>query len=240
MNVSGAVHPHGRATDFYFEYGPTTRYGSATTPAALPPRLAAFYRETWDDGMGGWTGGLSGKDLAHHPADGARGGFVRFSEPSGHDHNHDDGIGTLHLAQYLYPGLMGNLRLGGGEPDLRDAKVSLHVRGNDFVANGSELLWWTQSQSNPEHGFDQPGWRRANWAYTGFTLTDHLRSGRWERVEYRLRNDPAHWSYAGNNRKQQSFERYSYWPINDAQQHANIDFFHLLAFVDPANPPRGS
>ncbi len=39
-NVSGAVHPHGRATEFHFEYGPTTSYGSATTLAALPPRLA--------------------------------------------------------------------------------------------------------------------------------------------------------------------------------------------------------
>ena len=37
---------------------------SKSTTAALPPRLS------WNENLGGWTGGLSGKDLAHHPTGG--------------------------------------------------------------------------------------------------------------------------------------------------------------------------
>jgi len=242
MTVSGSIQPHGLPTTYYVEYGPTTAYGEKMAALPLGPRLAAYYRESWDDGHGGWFGGLMAKALVHHREGGVGGGgFVRFSEPDPHDRNHDDGIGTLHLPTYAYPGPLGaqSLGLGGGDPDLRDAKVSLYVRGNEWEPNGSELLWWTQSQSNIER-LHEPGWQRANWAYTGFTLTDALRSGRWEKVEYRLWNDAALWSYAGNNTAQKGSERYSYWPINESQRHLNCNFFHLLAFVSPANPPTGS
>ncbi|MCH8148267.1 MAG: hypothetical protein IH987_09790, partial [Planctomycetes bacterium] len=72
------------------------------------------------------------------------------------------------------------------------------------------------------------------------TLTDALDSGRWEKVEYRLLNDTEHWTFGGNNVAQPDPERYSYWPINEAQAHLNCDFFHMLTFVDPQNPPTGA
>src|SRR5262249_31497684 len=131
------------------------------------------------------------------------------------------------------------LFLAAGDPDLRDAKVSVSVRGNRWVPNGTELVWWTQSQSNIEV-LNGPGWRHANWAHTGHSLTGALLSGKWGKVTYQLRNDADEWSYAGNNRAQPHAERYSYWPINDAQAHVNLDFFHMLVFVDPKTPPRGS
>lgn len=170
---------------------------------------------------------------------------MRFAEPSRDDPNHVGGIGTVHLVKYVYPGPWGkvaklpSLYLAAGDPDLRDAKVALFVRGNDWAPNGSELVWWTQSQSNMEV-FTGPGWRHANWAYTGYSLTGALQTGQWEKVEYRLRNDADDWSYAGNNRAQKEPERYSYWPIDDALAHDNLDFFHMLVFVDPKAPPRGS
>lgn len=247
MTVNGSIHPHGLHTTYLFEYGPTEKYGRKTAPVPLPPRLAAFYHETWDEGMGGWSGGLSGKNLTHHASGGASGGFVRYSEPDQNDPNHVSGIGTVHLAKYVYPSgpwakLAGKplLQLGGDDPDLRDARVQLHVRGNRFEANGAELQWWTQSQSNLGVGPAGPGFRMANWAYTGFSLTKLLASGKWEKVDYRLRNDPEDWTYAGNNRAQPNYQRYSYWSINDAQAHLNGDFFHMLTYVDPNNPPRGS
>ena len=59
--------------------------------------------------------------------------------------------------------------------------------GQQFRPNGAELLWWTQSQSNIDSGFGAPGWRRANWAYTGFTLR---RTSPWmgsgTKADYRL------------------------------------------------------
>src|SRR5699024_4551843 len=158
-------------------------------------------------------------------------GFVRFAEPSGDDPNNDDGIGTLHLAKFVYPGrLYNSLFLGGGDPDLRDARVALHVRGNGRQPNASEPVWWTPRQRNIEV-MDGPDWRRANWAYTGFNLTDFLLSGKWEKVEYRLRNDAEAWTYGGDNRAQKR-PNYAYWPIDESQRHLNCNFFHLLAFVD--------
>lgn len=250
VSANGSIHPHGLHTTYYFEYGPTAEYGSKTASVPLPPRLVAFYRESWDEGTGGWAS-WGAKGMEHHPQGGARGGFVRFSEPSNHDHNHDDAIGTVHLSKYVYPGVWGkiaklpSLFLAAGDPDFRDAKISIHVRGNNWVANGAELQWWSQSQSNievfdPEKVSKDPNWRHSNWAYTGVSLADLLRSGKWEKAEYRLRNDTEDWTYGGNNRAQKNPERYAYWSINEVQGHLNVDFFHMVTFVDTKKPPTGS
>jgi len=60
LTLSGGVHPHGQPTTYYFEYGPTAAYGSKTEVLPLPPRLAAHYRETWDENPGGWAAGHDG------------------------------------------------------------------------------------------------------------------------------------------------------------------------------------
>ncbi len=243
LTVNGRVQPHGLPTRCWFEFGTTASYGEQTPPQPLPPKLAAFYHESWDAGPGGWLGGMSGKDLVHHAEGGAKGGFVRFSEPSGDDPNHVDGIGTLHLTSYFYPashpspsGLQG--WWGGGEPDLRDAKVTISVRGNQFVPNGAELVWWTQSDNDIGQQLTA-NWRRANWAYTGFSLTDALASGQWERVSYRLTNDSHAWTYGGHN-VAQNRPNYEYDSINRSQRHLTTDFFHLLAFVNPQQRPTGT
>ncbi|MCC7419676.1 MAG: discoidin domain-containing protein [Planctomycetaceae bacterium] len=244
LSVNGTIHPHGHVTSYYVEYGPTAELGKRTKPQPLPPALTAYYHESWDANAGGWLGGMSAKgdDAKHHPEGGASGGFLRFSEPSGNDPNHVDGIGTLHLCKYVYPGLLnganGTMMLGGGDPDFRNARVTISVRGNQWQANGSELVWWTQSQRNIELGFGAD-WRRANWAYSGHSLTPLLASGKWEKSEYRLRNDSTQWTYGGNNLAQKR-PNYAYWPIDDSQRHLNNDFFHLLTFVDPAKLPQGS
>jgi hypothetical protein len=241
MSVNGSVHSHGRPAEVFFEFGTTTAYGSRTPAQPLPPRLAAYYRESWDEGGGGWFTGMNMTELEHFPEGGAKGGFVRYSEPSTTDPNHLDGIGGLHLVKYLYPASFGAVtpRLSAGDPDLRGARVLLRVRGNQWTPNGSELLWWQQSQSNIQLG-GNPGWRRANWACTFANLTERLRSGKWETLDYHLHSDSDLWTYAGNNLQQANAVRYSYWPIEESLRHANIDFFHLLAFIDPKNPPTGS
>lgn len=235
LTANGTVHPHGLPTAYHFEYGPTAEYGHQTNSVPLPPRLAAFYHESWDDGLGGWDSWLK---KGHHLDGGVAGGFVRFAEPSNHDHNHDNGIGTLHLVKYLYPGphpgaASPSVQLGGGDPDLRDARITISVRGNDWKPNGSELLWWTQSQLNIEDGIAS-GWKRPNWAHTGFTLTDLLLDGKWHSASYRLTNDTTHWTYGGGN------GGYVYGSIDFCQQHLNIDLFHMLAYIDTKNPPTGS
>lgn len=233
LTVNGSIQPRGLPTTYYFEYGLTASFGSQTPVVALPPRLAAYYHESFDEGPGGWA---SWCQTTHFKAGGAAGGYMRFAEPSRHDLNHVTGIGTVHLTKYLYPGPLPHapsVYLGGGDPDFRDAKITVHVRGVQWQPNGTELLWWTQSQKNIEV-LNGPGWIRANWAYTGYLLTDHLLDGEWHRAEYRLRNQSSDWSYTGGT------GGYQYWLIDQAQAHLNTDFFHMVAFVDVNNPPTGA
>ena len=241
MTVNASIHPHGLYTRYFFEYGSDSTYGKQTLPTELPPRLSAYYRVDWNDGDAGWYERHG--PIPYHAEGGVSGGFVRYLSPTLDDHNHDDGIGTLNLSAYMYTGSLREPKdmsvfLSGGDPDLRGAKVSLAVRGRNWVPNGSELIWWTQSQSNLERG-TQPGWQRANWAYTGFMATDALHSGQWENVHFRLRHDSEQWSFGGFWTKQSNYERYSYWPIDQAQAHVNYNFIFVLAFVDPQDPPLG-
>lgn len=246
FSANGRVQPHGQATSYYFEYGATAAYGQRTPTKAVPPRLTSHYRESWDTGLGAWRGG-AGEDLSFVPTGGVSGGFAHYAEPTTHDYNHQDGIGILHLVQYWYPGTFDadapTAALGGADPDMRDAKIHVAVRGNDWQPHGTELLWW--SQVDIDHGALASGveFRRSNWAHTGFVLTDALFSGTWESVDYRLFNDTTDWTYAGTNRElNEELDRsvYFYSPLDDVLGHLDIDVFHLLTFVDPYNTPTGS
>lgn len=246
FSANGRIQPHGAPTEYYFEYGPTTAYGQKTATKQLAPKLAAHYRESWDASKAGWRGG-SGPDLQFHASGGLSSGFVRFAEPSGTDYNHVDGIGLLHLCQYFYVGSFDSdaptAGLGGEEPDLRDAKVRVSVRGTSFKANGSELLWW--SQIDVLHGKTPAGAEPqfANWAHTGFNLTDALLTGNWETVEYRLWNDTTDWTYAGSNaelNQQLGRNVYTYAPLDSILSNLDTDIFHVLTPIEQTKFPTGS
>lgn len=247
--VNGQIQPRGLPARYWFEFGADATYGKVTAPRNLPPRLNAYYRESWDKNRGQWWGGMGGE--LEHVAD-PSGGFVRYTEkrlPPGdpgypYDPNHMDGIGALHLAAIVYPAMMEDpghrsTFLGGGYPDLRDARVDVKLRGVNFNPKGSELVWWTQSDIDFSKQ-NAKDWQRANWAYTGFTMTDALASGRWEDVHFQLKNNSHDWTYAGNNLEQKRAGRYAYGSIDDAQRHLNTDFILLLAFVNPDDPPTGA
>lgn len=243
LTVTGRIQPCGLPTTYHIEYGPTAQYGQRTDETPLPPRLAAFYHETWDEGWNGWMSWDS--RLQHFREGGAERGYIRYSGCPRDDHNHDDGVGTVHLAKYMYPGSVQlsipSAYLAAGDPDFRDARIKIAVRGVDWRPNGTELMWWSQSQSNidvnPDDHTLSPNYRHANWCYTGTNLTDLLASGKWERAEYRLNNDPQSWSYCGNVGGQ---VRYAYWSIDQTQRHLNLDLFHMVVFVDIQNRPTGS
>lgn len=249
FSANGRIHPHGSYTTHYFEYGTSQSYGHKTLEQALPSSLGAFYRETWEANTGGW--GHYGPKMSHHREEGAARGFIRASEPSFYNDFNHEGCEVLHLAATFYPGTIVNsgssdfyapgAYLGGGDPDLRDARVSVSIRGHNFKANGAELIWWSQSQSNIEKG-DGPGENRSNWGHTGFLLTDLLQNGKWQRVEYRLAPDTTKWTFGGYNsrRGQERTRKYTYWPIDQVLRHTNCNVIQLLAFVDPKNPPNGA
>lgn len=248
MTMNAIIYPHARLTTYYFEYGPTTAYGQRTAGRALPARLALHYETSWDETWGAWKTESESQILT---SGGFNRGFVRFSAPFGKDDlNHMDGFGPLRLlhlinsgpdaydprdkSPFTYP------ILGGGDPDLRGARLTVAIRGNKWKPHGSELLFWAQSQSNIEVR-SKSGWRRANWALTGSPLTRYLMDGKWHRVSIELSNDTAKWTYAGNNLQQgRRSSRYEYWPLNDALAHLNVDFIFVLGFIDPKNPPNGT
>lgn len=244
LTLNGRIHPHALPTTYYFEYGANADYGQKTDEQQVPPRLTAYYRESWDEGWNGW-GSRSKRD--HFKEGGASGGFIRYTSPSGDDHNHDDGVGTVHLVKYMYPGILSSRGdtpsafLAAGDPDFRDARIQVSVRGNEWVPNGTELMWWSQSQSNFAVNADEftlsPDYRHTNWAFTGHNLTDLLYSGKWERADYRLVHDSNLWTYAGHNPRE---VRYHYWQLDSTQRHLNYDFFHMVCFVDPPHYPTGT
>lgn len=115
------------------------------------------------------------------------------------------------------------------------------MRGNNWVPNGAELIFLIQSQSNIEVG-NAKECLRSNWGFSGCPLTDDLADGKWHQVQYTLTPDTTLWSFGGyNSRERERTEpRYKYWPISQVLQHANCNFFHLLAFVNPDEHPTGS
>ena len=240
FSANGRIHPHGAPAEHYFEYGKTADYGSKTPVKKLPGRLAAYYRETWDTGLGGFAAG-AGEDLKH-VAEGAT-GFARYKEPTNDDFNHVDGVGIIRLAQYFYIGefsILTSARLGGARPDMRDAKVRVVLRGVDWSPQNTDLVWW--SQADARHGVYSPGEQPvySDWAHTGFYLTEALLTGKWETVEYRLYNDTTDWSYAGANVAQGRDKVYIYTPLENTLAYLDTDAFHNILHVDPFKPHAGT
>ncbi len=243
FRVNGRVHPAGRPATWHVEYGPTAEYGSQTAARALPGRLSAHFREDWTEGLNGWNGGFQGTSLVPR-AEGER-VFLRYTDAGAaeNDVNHLDGVGLIHLPMYGYPGNVQSgvveqpsLYLGGGHPDLRGAKLTLAVRGVDWVAKGTTLGTWTQMDLDASMA-DQAPMRRANWAHTGEPFGDLLLSGEWEVAAWTLRNRTVDWTYAGQYGARNA---YLYKELESGLADVNVDIFPAqLLYVDLFDLPSG-
>ena len=243
FSANGRIQPRGRPTTYWFEYGKTTAYGSKTAVSPLPPKMAAHYSESWNTGLNGWQGGLAGKSLKHVPGGGVAGGHVRYSLPGDLDAAHADGIGANQLIQYMYPsawdGGVTYAAFGGGDPDMRGARIQAHVRGNGFVQKHSEVVFWLQSTPNLAESYGNESARWSNWAYTGYNLTDALFSGQWQKVDYRLHADTTQWTYAGHSPVTKR-ETYVYVPLDQVLGHLNGNMFHMLVLFEYSDEPNGT
>lgn len=242
LSANGAIQPRAKPTRYWFEYGPTPSYGAKTAVKSVGPKRTAHYKESWDTSVAGWAGGLNADELVFVANGGAANGYATWTEPTGDDLNHIDGIGPIHIVEYLHMGNIlpegfANPRWSGGDADLRDAKISMYVRGKDWMRAGTELVQWIQADEDPSVQ-ETEDWRRANWAFTGLFLSDPLATGRWEKIEYSLANNTHRWSYGGENLSQERLN-YRYRSLDESLAQMNCDILHVLTFVDPQAPPTG-
>ena len=144
------------------------------------------------------------------------------------DLNHEDGIGRLQLAAYIY--LSDWLKLSTGF-NLGSAVIEVEIRGQLFRANDAAMVFWIQKCVGGDT-VSPTGFVCSNWALTSTPLTPHLQHGRWSKVRIALPSDPAKWTYAGNrNADGERRLRYRPLPLSDTlDQPINMHF----ALVVPA------
>lgn len=237
FSVNARIHPRGRPTTWRVEYGETSAYGASTPSRALPGKLAAHYRETYDRSTGGWRASIYGDALSYEASEG---GFSRYTDDGtarGNDSNHISGVGMVHLANYLHVGAYDPgfdiplARLGGSQPDLRDARVSLRIRGNGWKGT-HPLVTWIQASNHPEAWYHAK-LDTANWAYTDLDLQSHLLSGAWEDVAFTLRNNAHAWTYSGrNDDSPPESERYFYGELDRVLGNVTDDVFLAGMLLD--------
>lgn len=247
-SVNGRIQPRGRPTKYWFQIGKSTSYELKTTPVAdLPPKIGAFYRESWNEGVNGWAADKGISTLKFQPDGGVDGGYIWYDMgtadvPSVVDSAHEDGIGANKLAQFVYTG--GTpleppcLALGGGDPDFRGAKITCSVRGKNAVLDTAELAFWMQSTDEVATVAGEEC-RLSNWAYTRTRLTDGMLSPKWQQFSYVLDNDTSAWTYAGHSFNNDNAKRYFYMPLDHVLGHLNADLLHMLIFFEFGVPPTG-
>lgn len=242
FSANARIQPHERPCTWHVEYGATTAYGSTTTPRALPGKLTAVMYELWEEGVNGWTAGLDVSQLAHI-TDG-HDSFVRAT-PSGLDDNHLDGVDYVLLGPFAYigrtPGYAARMQLGGGTPDLRGARIQMRVRGNSFVANGSNVCPWIQYDLDQDIVSPDPAVvGRPNWACTSASLNSALATGDWEDIVLTLRNSVHAWTF-GSHQTGDGRTEYVYGELDAGLARVNVDaFIAMWTFVTNGNEPTGT
>jgi hypothetical protein len=254
-SVNGRIHPWGRPTSYWFEYGVTPAYGDKTPETYLPPRIGAYYRESWDkdNDLAGWNGNLGANTLTWKSGGVGGGGYVSYElgDVGGTDQAHEHGIGCNVLTHFVFttedipdPEFPHKnfLGLAGGEPDFRGAKIKCYMRGSaqtqpppgrPLNLKRAELTFWAQSAPP---GVVKTGYTASNWAYTGVFLTDAVLAGGWQPVSYVLDNDTNAWTYAGYSTTLHggNQSQYVYVPLDQVLRQLNLDIFHMMVLIDAA------
>lgn len=247
FSANARVHPRGASCTWRVEYGPTTSYGTSTSERALPGKLSAHYVEDFAAGTNGWLAGIGRAQLAYAATGGPTNGpRVRYTDDlgAGDDTNHIDGIGIVHLGAYFYcgnyaPGDVPRALLGGGNPDLRGATMSMYMRGVSWVSNGTRVASWVQAERDPSIVTLPPDdIRRPNWAWTGADHTSRLASGNWELVEWTMRNRTQDWTFGGCNDGRMV---YDYGELESLLSKVCTDFFPVMILdVNQSAEPTGA
>lgn len=171
-----------------------------------------IFRESFDQGAGGWT---TGKNKTHtrgetwhrnilgfygepasltwSPSGGRSGGYATAESPWYFDDNHGE-FGWLYLVfgkrtgWSTYPLDEEASAMGR---DVRNATVRISLRGRDMRLQGTRFYYWNQAP--PATG----PWVYRCWALTSVPLEGYLTDGNWHDVSFKLDPHEGKWSYMG-------------------------------------------
>lgn len=202
---------------------------------SIPP--AYEYSWDFDYGLGPWTTWMAPSVV--HDAGGLYENFTRLNAPGALDPNHLDGIGALRLVAHLSIPAVGS----PGILNLTDAEFEITIRATDYQANGGKLVVWL-CRYVPEEGVFRNYYVNLvsdNWANTGADLTPQLVEGEWVTITVRLSDNPADWTYAGENHSQQGDWADRYQPSSLTGTLGQTDAtLHLVIINDePDEHPTG-
>ncbi len=277
--INAKVHPGGRpcvwsveyATDAEWTMAPNV-YTEETDARPLPGKLNAYFAPDFA-AAGNCAGArhlVGGVELPYVDEEGGFGHHDCTAHQSA-DGNHTDTF-YVELAAlfYLgpYPVLTGDapdpisyaeLYLGGLKPDVRGAKLSFKVRGNDFDpgepsggAGGTnvKICPWAQYDKDQmwKPGNPDPSdyeWK-PNWANTGNDYRALLGSGDWEDVNLQINSNTNEWTFVGSNIDRlagwdEETEEYKYAELDSGLAAITCDLFlGMLTGVNTGSMPTGT
>jgi VCBS repeat-containing protein len=205
-------------------------------PMATPPAPTHVYSWDFDFGLGPWTSWLA-PSVVTEPG-GTVEQFTRLQAPGPLDYNHIDGIGAIWLVAHLSTPTLGS----PGVLNLHDAEFQMTVRGTDFDINGGQLVLWA-TRYVPETGVTEGfyfGLQVTNWANTGSDMAGQITDD-WVTITLQISDDPADWTYAGNQESLEGDWADRYVPFDLGQTLSAIDAtLHLVVLnADPDAAPTG-
>lgn len=184
------------------------------------------YRETFDDGPGGWLGWCAGGQGARRLH--LRDGVATVWSPWGVDTNHaPPGAGYLHLLYALPLADFGLASMGGANRfldegcshDLTNARMTLTMRG-ELNARGAQLLLLIQANV---------GDVRTNDVLIAQPIAVEPE---WRDTELLLAPDQDQWLNMGTRGPGADYDRYGQAPISQALQHVDVDLILVLFPLD--------
>ena len=169
---------------------------------------SCIYRETFDKGPGGWAVGKNDENgrwhrnifgyrgdevpLTWHPSGGANGGFASSESPWYFDDNHGE-FSWFYLAIRV----ANSADIGLAGADLRNAIISITLRGTDLKLYENRLIFWIQGRSGRTGGYYEGKEVLYNWALESQPITAELEDGEWHEVHLCLTTDEDAWSQMG-------------------------------------------
>ena len=220
-----------------------------------------IYSETFADGNGSWSAGKDKEDgsfnrnifghkgdripLGWDPEGGRSGGCAYTESPWYFDSNHGEFMWFYMVL--LGPNPHGEAWGAVRTQDIRDAVVSVGLRGRDVQLRGTRLYLWVQGNRGPHiREIYNPGDPLVNWALTSQPIGDELVDGAWHDFELTLHSDESQWSQMGLLNRglprkiivEQSLS-FATGTLDRMLNGSHYGLGFLLGGVDPNDPPTG-